>query len=480
MPTIADGGNATISVGVDDILTVQCPNGWVRYENPVGTIVAEFSGVRTFGPFSAAASVKVTSVQRQVYYEVDDLSSRATAATWADSSGSSIVRPDGSIAVIGGDPTPFTPYLPRTGTGSINPSKYTRSRAAFKALQAGLSSMKVGCIGDSTQAGAYALGNGTPVAGNRAVSHIAYFATAMNMAGVPAIDASFVGDQNVTLNAGTIATYDPRVTLGVGWGTSTVNTAGGFAIFNNSTVNALTFLPNEPVDTFDVYYATNNTGLGQFTVSRSGDTTSGVIDSNVAAGVGKLTFTGTLGNTAALSIQRNGTGAGVYIIAIDAYNSAEKSMRCLNIGWNGGKVSDWNTAVTAFDPLPAVKALACDFYILTTGVNEWNNAVPVATYQSTLDSYVASLLAVGDVMLATGYPSQNTSFTIGVQKPYIDAIYAVGAKYGLAINDVWRRVRNWERANSLGYYSNNLHPNKTLYEQKAYADAACVRAICGS
>lgn len=73
MATISDGSNATISVGQDDIITVQCPNGWVRYEYPVGTTVVEFTGTRSFGPFANAGSVRLTSVQRSVYYEVSDL-----------------------------------------------------------------------------------------------------------------------------------------------------------------------------------------------------------------------------------------------------------------------------------------------------------------------------------------------------------------------------------------------------------------------
>lgn len=86
MPTITDGSNATISVGLDDILTVTARGAMVRYENPVGTVVAEFSGERTFGPFAAAASVKLTSVSRDFTYELVDLAAAPTilgSMNWA-------------------------------------------------------------------------------------------------------------------------------------------------------------------------------------------------------------------------------------------------------------------------------------------------------------------------------------------------------------------------------------------------------------
>jgi lysophospholipase L1-like esterase len=70
MPTIASGSNATITVSAGQILTVQSDGATFDYENPVGTRVGEYSCDSVFGPFTAGGSVKITSVQGAVYYEL--------------------------------------------------------------------------------------------------------------------------------------------------------------------------------------------------------------------------------------------------------------------------------------------------------------------------------------------------------------------------------------------------------------------------
>jgi lysophospholipase L1-like esterase len=70
MPTIASGSNATITVAAGQILTVQSDGATFDYENPVGTRVGEYSCDSVFGPFAAGGSVKITSVQGAVYYEL--------------------------------------------------------------------------------------------------------------------------------------------------------------------------------------------------------------------------------------------------------------------------------------------------------------------------------------------------------------------------------------------------------------------------
>lgn len=70
MPTIASGGDATITVAAGQILTVQSNGATFDYESPVGTRVGEHSCDTVFGPFTAAGSVKVVSVQGALFYEI--------------------------------------------------------------------------------------------------------------------------------------------------------------------------------------------------------------------------------------------------------------------------------------------------------------------------------------------------------------------------------------------------------------------------
>jgi lysophospholipase L1-like esterase len=79
MPTIASGSNATITVAAGQILTVQSDGATFDYESPVGTRVGEYSCDSVFGPFAAGGSVKITSVQGAVYYELGTAQASNTA-----------------------------------------------------------------------------------------------------------------------------------------------------------------------------------------------------------------------------------------------------------------------------------------------------------------------------------------------------------------------------------------------------------------
>lgn len=70
MPILASGSNVTLTVAAGQVLTVQSDQATFDFENPVGTRVGEFASDMTFGPFSAAGSVKITSVQGPVFYDL--------------------------------------------------------------------------------------------------------------------------------------------------------------------------------------------------------------------------------------------------------------------------------------------------------------------------------------------------------------------------------------------------------------------------
>jgi len=364
--------------------------------------------------------------------------------------------------------------VPSSGPGAGLSSSYARTRAALARVKAKTGNMRIGFIGDSTQTGAFSLGSGVGVIGNRAVSHVVFAANALNSKDTPAISSSVWGDQNIV--GATTAQYDPRVVQGSGWGVATGRSIGGFIHYNATTTASLTFLPTNEVDTFEIYYAIA-AGAADFTVSRTGDTTSGTIVTAGANGIGKYTFTGALGGDNPISIQRTGTGTGLFIIGINAYNSAQSSIQCFNWGWSSGAVADWCVSTLPYNPLPAMQYAACDHYVLTYGINEWASGVNLATSKANLATIVDALLLVGDVSLATGYPSQKSAATLAVQRSYIDALYDVANTRGLAVNDVWQKVGSYEQGNAFGYYANNLHPVRALYQLKAEADAAMIVSL---
>lgn len=370
-----------------------------------------------------------------------------------------------------------TKNVPVTGAGAVSSASYSRLKAAAAKVKNGTANMRICRGGDSTELGSLSLGSGTPIAGNRAVSPAVFFTAALNQSGLPANCDSFIGDGALKkTNATALGVYDTRITKGTFDGSSTVLTAGGGTISDTAGTTPMNFLPLNPVDTVEVYYATN-AGLGSFALSRTGDAANPTISQVGASGVGKYTFTGALGNVNGLNLAR--VSGGVYVIGEIAYNSAVKSIQVVPVSWSGGTTTDWTDSSTGFAALSAEVALAADFWLWRPGINEWNQSIPVATFQAKLDLLVSSLLVGSDVALATPYPSRNTSFTLALQKTYVDAIFAVAAKYNLAVNDTWSKVASWEQGNAFGYYGDNLHPQRPLYQLAAESDANFVLSLIG-
>lgn len=70
MPILSSGSNVTLTVSAGQILTVQSDQAIFDFENPVGTRLGEYGADTVFGPFTSSGSVKLSSVQGPVYYEL--------------------------------------------------------------------------------------------------------------------------------------------------------------------------------------------------------------------------------------------------------------------------------------------------------------------------------------------------------------------------------------------------------------------------
>ena len=112
MPLIISGANATISVTANQILTVIAHGGEYTFENPVGTRIVDSGSSNVFGPFAAAASVKLTSIQGDLYYEI------AAAQVTASTTGATgPAGPAGATGATGPAGT-FVVPTPRTSVAS--------------------------------------------------------------------------------------------------------------------------------------------------------------------------------------------------------------------------------------------------------------------------------------------------------------------------------------------------------------------------
>lgn len=71
MPVLTQGQTADVTFVDSDSITIQAGSGTATFERPIGTVVAVFSGTRTFGPFSNTTG-RVTATVQDVYFEFAD------------------------------------------------------------------------------------------------------------------------------------------------------------------------------------------------------------------------------------------------------------------------------------------------------------------------------------------------------------------------------------------------------------------------
>lgn len=379
-----------------------------------------------------------------------------------------LVDQDGLTVALGAvTGVPIANIIPSTIS-----SIYARTKAKLDAVKARTGNFKIARIGDSTEMGAWA-NAGVENNGNRVYCPSQTMASALNSVNYPAIAESFWGDNNVVAMAGTTPLYDPRITTGAGWGSSGTATQGGKVLNNTTTTNALSFAPMTQCDTFDVWVMCD-TGTGTFQMTRTGDTGSGTLSSINAGGnlPVKFTFTGAL-NSNALNFSRV-TGA-IYLIGIDAYNSAQKSVRVWNMGWTSGQSTDVSATSSPTSPLNSLAYTLPDLVFISIGINDWRNNISVATYTANLQKMVTAILPYADIIFETPFPNAVSVKTLAFQKTYVDAMKAVALTNNLAVNDRFEKWQSWEIQNAVGNYQDTIHPNKVGYA--AWGQSAAVMLL---
>lgn len=353
---------------------------------------------------------------------------------------------------------------------------YVRTRAALAAVSAGTGYAKIGLLGDSTMAGAKAGPSGAAV---RSLTPVTFLRDKLLAAqNRPVIASNWIGDQRFQVtNSITPYTFDTRFSQpdGAGFiastGATPVSVAGSLLV-NTATPNRTGFLPEVPTDTTDVYYPVNTT-LGAFSVTRNGGNTVQVNQAGTS-GMGKITYSSPLNSVDPIYISR--TSGGAYVIGMDSYNSAIKSIRLFGLGWSGGRAADWAGTATGFDPLNGLVALGLDLVVLRFGTNDIS--IPGATststdptaYQASINKMIDALLAAGtNVILATHYPMNTTVTSQAVQDTYAGYVRSIATARNLMLHDTYARVGTWAAANAAGKVFDNLHPNAAGYQDDADA-----------
>lgn len=376
--------------------------------------------------------------------------------------------------------------VPVSGAGSYVAASYPKTKAALKAVLAGTGNIKICLNGDSTMMGIGA--NNVSSANNRIVGPVESFTRALNSVELPASCLSFHGDSNFYVTTGGASTggaatgyagYDPRVNVGAGgWVETVAQTAGGAYFQNTTTTNMLTFYNAgwAPTDTVVVRYKTGPSATS-FNITRSGWTTQ-LVTPALTDGMASITLTGA-SSAAGIGIVPTVIGT-VEILGIEAYDNTIKRARVHQIAWSGGSVVNWISTGNGADwnPLPALLNQNFDLIIGQFGINEWGNAVNVATFKANLITWVTANLSNGsEIIIMTGYPSALSVATYAVCKTYIDAMYEVAATYNLMIIDVWRKVGSQDVASVYGLYFDTKHPRNPTYQNTMESVANVVRSL---
>lgn len=302
--------------------------------------------------------------------------------------------------------------------------------AAVRTMQAGGREARLLCIGDSVTQGYGAVSGGwTP--NGRAGAWPERLAAMMSGRGLPASAASVAGAGAADGASGGYSSYDPRVTMGAGWGVNALTGMGGKLFSGAATsTGAWSFQPDRPVDRFDLW-AVTNTALGVLTVETDGVVRATVTTTKAASmEVTTVAFPETAGPVSV----RWASGGAVFIAGGVAWRSDVRRARVINAGWGGARITDWITTDQPYRAYGSIPAVAPDLSVVCLTINDWNAGTAVATYKAGLGTLVDRCLTTGDVLLMTGCPSDPAQgkASYAAQTALRDAAFEVAAMRGLA------------------------------------------------
>lgn len=364
-------------------------------------------------------------------------------------------------------------FFPNTGSsgsgGFPNVFNYTspatqlvKWRKAIANVKTGQGNARIMCVGDSTTFGV-GTGSSTSVGDMKPFSYPTQLANRLNAIGINAHANSFAGyGQSSGLPNNFI--NDARIVAGNSWVPHTFPTVGGEYLKASTSTNSLAFTPTVPVDTFKII-----TPVGAF--GHIGFDINGGTQTNVDETVGPVNgfvetvITGTLG-TNTLNIKYI-SGATVFLVGVEAYDSSKKWVDVYNVGWSGAKSVDLSAATV----LSSYPWIAPDLSILNCGINDWNFGVSIATFTTQVQSIITALKAIGDVVLVAPNPSDTNvgaGASVAVQQTFVAALYALASTNNLPLFDLFNRMQGtYALDNAAGYAADNVHLNKN-----GYADAA--------
>lgn len=347
----------------------------------------------------------------------------------------------------------FLPYL-----FNFSPDRLKKWRAARAKVRRGTAHGKILCIGDSTTrgvggaAGSAAYLNGWPV----------QLAQLLTAGGVTAGWQNWFGLGGVSTALGS---SDSRINLG-SWGDSGIQSLGG-TMPRALAAATLAFTPTVNCDTFDVYYV-RNSGNGTFDINLDGGANLATVNSNGAAAILTQQVTGTL---AAHTLNAVWASSTAILVGMNAYANATKQIHVLNAGISSIRSDQLIASTLAWDTLNAIATIAPDLILISVGINDWRQFRDIPAYRRSMQTLIAACKAVADVIIMSPIPSDPANVNVSptdMQK-YINVCYELALANDAPLVDEYSRFVDYSTANTLGYMSDNLHPNGVGYSEMAAA-----------
>ncbi|WP_349643883.1 GDSL-type esterase/lipase family protein [Bradyrhizobium sp. LTSP849] len=335
-------------------------------------------------------------------------------------------------AVLGRASTPL-PVVPNYNnfTGS-NLSQWLSAQAA---KNAGTRNSVMLPYGDSTVAGVGAGTGANGVVNGKVGSWPSILAGLLSGGSA----TSVFGDNYISSIAGeTVYIFDPTVT-----GTWVANTNGKtLGYYLNTTVvntNTLVWAPATQCDTLVIGWGTHATN-GVMVVKDESNNTLATLNQNAAdsmrenivtlpGGLGVHTFTVTLSS-----------GSNVNLGYLRVYNSAVKETTVLTSGCAGLNSTQLISTTLAYSPINSMKFIAPDLTLIEGGVvNDWLQAIPLATSLSNLQAQITAAKLSGSAIMVSP-PVGQPGIAYATQAQYVAQMKSLAYSNNIPFIDVWNGV----------------------------------------
>jgi lysophospholipase L1-like esterase len=286
-------------------------------------------------------------------------------------------------------------------------------------------------------------------------------ARALNGVGIRAGAQGFMGD-NLMHAAGTSRQYDSRLS-GSGGGVGVTSLGGASFAFLSAGNGTLTFTPSQSVDTLQLYcYRFGGAGSISYQIDANAAVPFSLNGSNGLYMPTAISL-GTLGShTVSITYV---SGAGGYLLGMNAYDSAVGGLQFINAATPGGQSSDLTANTNAYDPLKVGQALAPKATVIVLGANHWNNGLSVADYKADLQTVITAYSASGPVILVSDPPTVTGTYTTakGVQEQFVRAMRELAETNGLLMFDAWSYLEGAAAVPGANWLADGIHPSQQGY-----------------